>query len=648
MTTSFTPEIAPADPLLGRAPANPLPEFPRTVPPATARRYRAWSTTWIAGAALAAAAWQLDAPAWVQSTAAGALLPGGGLFATGHAALGGLTLALFAVAIFLWWAVGTVLLPPIAWLGSAVAAGLLADTPPSGAHLATTAAVLPSITLLAYAVHRFRHRRQQRTGRAINQALAGVTFPVTGDDVASRAALIELTREDLEFQRYAFDLALQPLDRFDGFAHHDQFREAALRYQLFFLGYTLSMAQYTSTPAFSGYLAEAQQRAIEKVLDRRVWGYWALENAWGNLSLRRDPIDTTGNVMLTGYLGTQIGLYETLNDRRYSAPGSLSFQWSGDERYAHSYGSVAESIVRNIEGNDFALFSCEPNWIYSICNTYGLNTLLTHDRLHGTDLMGRGGDRMRRAFQTEFLRPDGKVIGMRSKHLGLTWNFWTGVAVQLTTALWLHPAMPDFAQRTWWLLRPQLEIRDGLLKLPRALSAKVDPGNYSFGSDLYAMSIAELTAREMGDEEIARAARRTVEATAPVLREHGAAKFDGMSPITSMYSLMARSMRAGSLRDLVAFGAPEAWTTGPRLSQVAYPEVLVARAETDGRDLRLVLHPGADAVRTRIEVDRLTPHGRYRAEGVVDGDAVFTADVSGRAGIRVDLGGRTEVAVRPA
>ncbi len=37
-----------------------------------------------------------------------------------------------------------------------------------------------------------------------------------------------------------------PLDRFDGFVRYDQYREAALRYQVYLLGYALSMSQYTA------------------------------------------------------------------------------------------------------------------------------------------------------------------------------------------------------------------------------------------------------------------------------------------------------------------------------------------------------------------------------------------------------------------
>ena len=63
-----------------------------------------------------------------------------------------------------------------------------------------------------------------------------------------------------------------------------------MRYQLNFVQYAMAMSQYTRTPAFTGYLAEAQRNAIEKMLDPRVWKYWRWENLWGNLRWEPDPM----------------------------------------------------------------------------------------------------------------------------------------------------------------------------------------------------------------------------------------------------------------------------------------------------------------------------------------------------------------------
>lgn len=99
-------------------------------------------------------------------------------------------------------------------------------------------------------------------GAEINERLRDVDFVVTGPPgLDTRVPVTEHTPEDLAHLRYALDLALQPLDSFAGFTKIDQFREAATRYQLNALSYSLSMAQFTRTPAFTGYLAEAQPNA---------------------------------------------------------------------------------------------------------------------------------------------------------------------------------------------------------------------------------------------------------------------------------------------------------------------------------------------------------------------------------------------------
>jgi hypothetical protein len=574
----------------------------------------------------------------------GLAFPGGGFLYGGAPVLAAVSALAVFLAVFLWWATGPILLPPIVWIGSAIAAALTTTAGETASGIVALA-VGPALIVGAHLIHRARHARQRQAGAKLNEQLRQRTFTVTGPPgLDTRVPVAEHTESDLAHLRHSLDLALQPLDSFEGFIKIDQFREAATRYQLNALSYGLSMSQFTRTPAFSGYLAEAQRNAIEKMLDRRVWSYWATENAWGKLNLNPDPIDTDENIMLTGFYGVMVGMYEALNDDRYSADGALTFRWNDRRAFTHDFGTLASITHRNFAGSPWSVFACEPNWIYTVCNTFGLNTLLSHDQLHGTSYFPDVEPAIRRAYETEFLRPDGRIIGVRSAHLGLSWNFWSGSAVQLTTSYWMHASLPDLAQRNWWLLRESLDLKDGELRIPGSVANRVDPGSYQLGADTYARIVTLMAAREVGDEEWATAAQRSLD-NVEVDAANGARRYAGSSPMANFYAGLGRFGRQSALRDLIAYGPPSTWRAGPILSEAAYPDVLVARAVTDGTALDLVLRPGDGPKRTTLRIERLEPNREYAVSGSLASTVV--ASPTGTADVDVDLGGRLEVRLAP-
>jgi len=73
--------------------------------------------------------------------------------------------------------------------------------------------------------------------------------------------------------------------------------------------------------------------------------------------------------------------------------------------------------------------------------------------------------------------------------------------------------------------------------------------------------------------------------------------------------------------------------------------VLVARAVSDGNDLRLVLRPGAGPGRRTITVADLLPEQRYDVRGATVGEIVAGHD--GRAVLDVDLDDRVEITITP-
>jgi hypothetical protein len=454
----------------------------------------------------------------------------------------------------------------------------------------------------------------------------------------------ELTPDDLELERYLLDLSLQPIDRFDGFSHIEQYLLSALRYQLNYTCYALAVAQYVYTPAFTGYLTEAQANTIEKMRDKRVWGYWAHECLVGYQRWDPDPIKFA-NVMYTGFLGAMLGLFETLNDDRFSRPGALTLQWNDDTRYVYEFRSLCEAIVHNMDNSSHGpLYPCEPRLIYPMCNAFSLSALLVHDRLHGTDFGVDRTEQMAQAYRKHnYLRPDNRFVAARGP---LKFFMGPSVGNDGVMSYWLNFPMPEQAARTWENLRENLvRISDDDVKIEATSWETLDPGNYSRGTGMSRVSVMA-AAKEHGDNELADALEMSLDKRYKVVRQNGARAYTGISSWGNAGHVLARFTTENAMADLMAGVVPPEWKAGPILAQVAYPDVLVARAVTDGQALDLVLRPGNGGGRTVLGVERLAPRRDYMVAGGVD--ETVTADDEGRALLTVDLDDRREVVLRPA
>jgi hypothetical protein len=153
------------------------------------------------------------------------------------------------------------------------------------------------------------------------------------------------------------------------------------------------------------------------------------------------------------------------------------------------------------------------------------------------------------------------------------------------------------------------------------------------------------TANEMGDSEAARAVESTLSERHEIIRQGGARRFNGLSTLANAAFALARFTREHSARKLILGHIPAEWRAGPLLAQAPYPDVLVARAVSDGRALDLVLVPGDGPRRAELRLERLEPTRRYMVSGAVTRD--LTADEHGGALLEVDLDGRREVMIAP-
>lgn len=591
------------------------------------------------------------APAW-QAAGLGLWMPGAGFLAVGGwaAILFPLTLTLFAVSLVAWFWCGMVLAPVAVWVGTALIAGLMAPGEVSPFAYAVTALCMAGVAIAS------RRRSRNRLVRDTEKAAARRDFvPASLVEVRSRSAALpdqttrELAAEDLPSLRYLLDRALQPVEEFNGFNIIDQFQPAALRYQINHMGFALGIAQGSYLPNFHGYMHQAQRNLIDKYLLRKVWGYWVYESIWGHLNVTNFDPAARDNIMLTGWFGMHVGQY-TLNsgDLRYANPGSLTFRLNNKTAYRHDLHSIIGSVVQNYERemDEFCLFPCEPNWIYPICNHYGMTSLASHDRLFGTNYVGRFLPAWLDKLDTEFTDAKGSIIGLRSQHLGFEVPFPVGEAGYANFA---NCFAPDRAKRLWAIARKEIEpalAPDAEGKMRIFLPGKgLDAGNYSTGHTASYSSILT-AAREFGDVEIAAAAQRSLDLDCGLDESGGVRRYLGGSNLANTNAVMGRLMRVGDFRRSFVEGPDEKSLKGPVLAEARYPDVLVARAYSRGEDLNLVLHPGTPGATHKLRLAQLQPGRSYSVTGAAPSS--FTADAKGEALLEASLNGRLEISVVPA
>lgn len=594
-------------------------------------------------------------PAW-QALGMGVVLPGGGFLVFGWWAVAGIaaTLVVFAIAFVLWFATGNVVAPVVTWLGAAVLAAVLAIgyQPPhsrlwsAGAALAIVAAIAASaIVRRALAVRRATRVRAERA-RYLPGELAALARRCRPAVTAPR----ELDDTQLGHVRWLLGLGLQPVDGFDGFDVIEQFQPSALRYQINHAQYALAQVQRHYTPNFHGYLSQAQEQLIEKLTVPKVWRYWRLERLWGRLSTNYDPAGFE-NIMLTGWSGICLNTYHAnTGSDRFVAPGSLTFTLGNPGKtYRHDTHSFNDSLMWNFDRSPQTVYACEPNWTYSACNIYGLNSVASHDAAFGTRHLNELSQPFLRGFREELMSPAGDIIPFRSDYTGISVPFG-GELMYFQAAGWIAPVFPQLARTLWAIAcREILRIHQGGLADYLAAPFPLDAGNYR-NTGLFARANILLAAREFGDEQVAAAAEQAINEFNEPVELDGMRRFKAGSTYANALAAQALLTRRGDWTALITAPAPRTALTGPLLEHVRFDQAMVAQAVSDGNDLRLVLraahaHRSGDEV--RLELARLRPDTQYHAR--IEGDALdFASDGSGRATITTRLTQRTEVTIHPS
>ncbi|OBK87516.1 hypothetical protein A5648_03910 [Mycolicibacter sinensis] len=596
----------------------------------------------------------LGLPTPWRAAGLGLLFPGGGFLVFGWWALLGITVTVlaFAIAFMLWFGTGNVVAPVIAWLGAAlVAAGVAGGHPQSAPRfvpMSVALTIVGAIAMLAIirrvlAVRRSARLRAARAGY-LPVDLEALEQRIVPEGTTPR----ELDDTQLAHVKWLLRLGLQPVDQFDGFDIIEQFQPSALRYQINHVQYALAQVQRHYTPNFRGYLSEAQERLIEKLTIPKVWKYWRLERLWGRLSTHYDPAGFE-NIMLTGWSGICLNTYSAnTGSDRFVGPGALEFGLGNARKtYRHNAHSFNESLMWNFDRSPQTVFACEPNWTYAACNIYGLNSVASYDAAFGTRHLESLREPFLRGMREELMTPGGEIVPFRSDYTGVSIPFG-GDVMYFQAAGWLAPVYPEVARMLWAIAcREVLKIHDGGLEAYLAKPFMLDSGNYR-STGMYARGVILLAAREFGDQYIADAAQRALDACNEPVEQDGMRRYANGSTFANALVAHGLLTRRGDWTRLITEPPSDSARTGPILQHVAFEQAMVAYAVSDSADLRLVLcgNSGALQAEVTLGLTQLRPLSAYTAS--TGGERItFTSDGGGSATIAVHVGARTTVTIAP-
>lgn len=600
----------------------------------------------------------LSDAAW-QGAALSIMFPGAGFLlwastsSVGYVWAIGLALVFvtgFLLSLVIWFATGNVLLPAILWFSS-VSVTLLfglnqvtSQTALYGIDLTIGVPVLILAAIFLIFAQAIVRNQSAKLNHACGLAKAGRetcrSFILCVDQPNKFQPVEgELNQDEIKLLRLLLDRALQPVSEFNGFECIDQFQTAAIRYQINFMSYALSMVSARYLPASSAYMETAQKNLAKKSLDYRIWRYWKHENMWGNLKSSSDPI-AKDNIMYSGFLGLQYALaMRTSRSDRFSAKNVLRLHHPTGDHFSYSLDELMDVLVQQYKSAPFGLLPCEPNWIYPICNAITACGVRCHDTNTLNDNWPKIEASFRNGLEQEFTTPAGQLVGARSSLTGLAIPAVGGVVMQALPCFFLNALFPGRAMQVWDMVRNDLTE-----KRARRVLWPIDTGNYRYSrASSYAATAA--AAVEMGDSETARLLLSLLDEDCPKTEIEGCSYRPTASLWSHCVELLARCGDHNAFRDMVV-GPHNEGEYGPTISSAPYPDVLIAKAQNKNGCLSAVLYPGACAGYKPLKLSNLKPTQRYRVH--VSDTYDFTADDSGSRVLQIPVHGRTPVRVAQA
>lgn len=575
----------------------------------------------------------------LQSAGANLLFPGAGALLTENFLAFFLIFCSFLLTLFVWFATGNAILPPILYITSTIftyyhTSEFQLITPPKPFFIL----IIPPIFILTiWIIFYWQYVSGLKNRIAFNKKLYTRELICTSYQTTQNKDQDELSYEDLSHFQLLLDRALQPVNEFNGFEKLDQFQTAALRYQINFISYALSCAHNIYCPAFSGYMTQAQNNLLHKQEIHKIWKYWKLESLWGNFTNNPDPI-IKDNIMYSGFFAAQIGYTLQSGDNNENIIQTINCATPNGKNYQYTYTQIIENLVNQYKNSDFGLLPCEPNWIYPLCNMITATAIRTHDSLYESNYWNEIKDKFQNSLEKDFITPNGNFISFRSAYTGFSPPQVGGTVMQAFPCFFLNALFPDIAQRQWLLLKNILENKDW----KKSLWA-IDVGNYGF-SRASSYAATALAAREMGDHDIAEMLLKKLNDEHPFITNNGISYRKNASLWANANAFMAKINKQNSLQNLVLRSKNE--KTNPVLNCKNYDDFLVAKAINENNTLHLVLHPKQNKGIKTLTLEHLQPDTLYQIKN--NNLTTCKSDHQGNMTIQVQIAGKTALSIGTA
>lgn len=156
----------------------------------------------------------------------------------------------------------------------------------------------------------------------------------------------------------------------------------AIRYPLAHIGYTAAVLAYR-TPNYRELSINILKDTVERMILMKTWEY--IDYYWKNAATFPDPVSYE-NIMYSGHLLQLLTLYESISGNFTYDTDGFDFIWNKTDYPAskihYTTTKLAAVIYDQMDKESSAGVSCEPGWIYTICQNHPHLGFKLYDVIH--------------------------------------------------------------------------------------------------------------------------------------------------------------------------------------------------------------------------------------------------------------------------